>query len=349
MKKLKRMKAPIFTFYILFSFLGCLHISAQSTGQIYLYGEQHGVEKILQKEVEIWGDYYNSKGMKHLFLEIPFYTSEFLNIWMNSETDDILNQIYDDWDGTASHIPPIKDFFKEIKNRFPKTIFHGTDVGHQYHSTGKRYLDYLSQQSMKKSEQYQHAKKAIDQGRHFYNNRDAAYRENMMVANFVLEFDKLENQSVMGIYGGSHTDINSMDNSDSVPSMANQLNKMYTNQLFTKNLSYLVKEIDPIKTDSIQISGSTYKALYFGRTDLTGFKDFKYREFWLIEDAYNSFKSSSKAGDFLPYSNYPMTIETGNVYVIDYMKIDGTLIRKYYRSDGNSWRNNPTTEEFVIE
>ena len=53
------------TYAILISFVGCLHVAAQenipaltakSTGNIYLYGEQHAVEKILKKEVEIWGD-----------------------------------------------------------------------------------------------------------------------------------------------------------------------------------------------------------------------------------------------------------------------------------------------------
>jgi hypothetical protein len=270
---------------------------------------------------------------------------------MNSETDEILNMVYDDWDGTANHNPAVKDFYKEIKTRFPETVFHGTDVGHQYHTTGKRYLDYLSQQqNMEYPEQYQYAKEAIEQGKHYYNqNKDGVYRENMMVANFIREFSKLDNENIMGIYGSAHTGINSMDHSNSVPSMANQFHKIYTNQLFTENLSYLAKEIDPLRTDSIQINGFDYKALYFGRKNLSGFKDYEYREFWRLEGAYNNFKKASKTGDVLPYSNYPMKIEIGQVFVIDYMKTDSTLIRKFYRSDGNSWENRPTTEEFKVE
>jgi PBP1b-binding outer membrane lipoprotein LpoB len=45
--------------------------SSKPTGQIYLYGEQHGVEKILDKELELWCDYYNKKNMRHLFIIKP--------------------------------------------------------------------------------------------------------------------------------------------------------------------------------------------------------------------------------------------------------------------------------------
>lgn len=100
MRKFKKLMVPVFTFSILFSFPGCLHNARQnsmpartkqSTGNIYLHGEQHAVEKILNKEIEIWGDYYTNQGLRHLFLETPYYTAEFLNIWMNSEGDEMLD------------------------------------------------------------------------------------------------------------------------------------------------------------------------------------------------------------------------------------------------------------------
>lgn len=349
---------PIFTFYILFSFAGCLHIAAQnnvseltaeSTGNIYLYGEQHAVKEILKKEIEIWGDFYNNQGLRHLFLELPCYTAEFLNIWMKSDSDEILNRVYDDWEGTATHKPVVKEFFKAIKTHFPETVFHGTDVGHQYQTTGKRYSDHLSQQKEKKSEKYQLAEEVIKQGKRYYKKKDVVYRENMMVENFVREFNKLSNESIMGIYGSAHTGINSMVHDNSVPSMANQLHSIYGKQLFTKSLTYLANDMNPLRTDIIQINGSDYKALFFGRQNLSGFKDFEYREFWRLEGAYNDFSKASKTGDVLPYNNYPMKIETGQVFVIDYMKKDSTLIRKYYRSDGRIWNNRPSTEEFIAE
>lgn len=358
MKQFRKSLISIITSSILFSFLGYSPSAAQtsttaqsqqSTGNIYLYGEQHAVEKILKKEIEIWGDYYNNQGLRHLFVELPYFTSEYLNIWMNSEVDEILDSLFDDWDGTASNHPDVKEFFKEIKTRFPETVFHGTDIGHQYKTTGKRYLEYLSQQNKENSEQYQYAKEAIEQGEYFYQKRDGAYRENRMVANFIREFNNLNNEPIMGIYGSAHTGINSMEGSNSVPSMANQLHKLYANQILVENLSNLAKDNDPLRIDSIQINGSDYKALYFGRHKLTRFKDFVYREFWRLEGAYNDFKKASKTGDILPYNNYPMKIETAQVFVIDYMKTDSTLIRKFYRSDGKIWNNRPSTEEFIAE
>ena len=66
-------------------------------GQIYLYGEQHADEKILNREVEIWNDHYHNHNMRHLFVELPYYTAEYLNLWMKSDSDEILNALYDDW------------------------------------------------------------------------------------------------------------------------------------------------------------------------------------------------------------------------------------------------------------
>lgn len=56
-----------------------------------------------------------------------------------------------------------------------------------------------------------------------------------------------------------------------------------------------------------------------------------------------------KTQDELPYDNYLMLIETGKVFVIDYTKTDGSIIRKYYRSDGHVWNNMPSTEGFKLE
>lgn len=327
-------------------------LDSKSTGKIYLYGEQHAVEEILNKEIEIWKDFYENQGFRHLFLETAYYTAELLNVWMRSEDDVILNRVYDHWEGTVNHNPVVKRFFKELKIRFPETIFHGTDIGHQYQSTGKWYLDYLTQQNLEDSEQFQYTLDAIEQGKYYYDrNRDGVYRENTMAENFIREFNKLNNKSIMGIYGSAHSGIKSLDRSRSVPSMANQLYKIYGDQLVSVNLSPSSKDIKPLLTealriDNISLNSKDYKALYFGRQDLSGFKDFAYREFWRLEDAYIDFREAKKTGDVLPYGNYPMEIQTGQVFVIDYMKMDSALMRKYYRSDGRVWKNRPATEEF---
>jgi len=346
-------------FIMLLSLSACSHKPAQGDaikssttpkGQIYLYGEQHGVKKILDKELELWYENYDNKNMRHLFIELPYYTAEFLNVWMQSESDDILNTIYDEWNGTMMHTPDVIEFYKNIKSRCPETIFHGTDVGHQYDTTGERFLDYLETNKLKDSDQYTLAREAIEQGKYYYKKSDDVYRENKMAENFIREFDKLSGESVMGIYGGAHTDFDAMDNNtQSVPCMANQLKKVYTNNIYSEDLAWLAKEIEPIREDTITISNKKYTASYFGKEDLTGFKDYASREFWRLENAYNDFKASSKTGDVLPYDNYPMQIETGQVFVIDYTKTDGSVIRGYYRSDGYVWNGAPSTEEFAGE
>lgn len=322
---------------------------SQSSGHIYLYGESHGVEKILDKEFELWYEYYNNKGMRHLFVELPYYTAELLNIWMQSENNSILDTIYSDWTGTASYNPKVKEFYEKIKSQCPETIFHGTDVGHQYNTTAGRFLEYLNSNNLEDSEQYLLTQEAIEQGKYFYEHSDDVYRENMMVENFIREFDKLSDKSIMGIYGAAHTGIEAMDNTNSVPCMANQLKKLYGDNIHSEDLSSWAKDIEPYRIDTIKVDGKDYEALYFGKQDLSGFKDYAYREFWRLENAYDDFKGRSKTQDVLPADNYPMLIETGQVFVIDYTKTDDSVIRMYYRSDGNAWSNMPVTEEFTVE
>lgn len=45
--------------------------SSTDLGQIYLYGEAHGIEKILDEEFLIWKNYYDNNNMRHLFEELP--------------------------------------------------------------------------------------------------------------------------------------------------------------------------------------------------------------------------------------------------------------------------------------
>lgn len=322
---------------------------SQSSGQIYLYGEAHGVDKILDKEFELWYEYYHNQGMRNLFVELSYYTAEFLNIWMQSASNDIFDTLYSDWAGTLSYNPSVKEFYEKIKIHCPETIFHGTDVGHQYNTTGERFLEYLRSNNLTDSEQYLLTKEAIAQGRNFYRHSDDVYRENMMVENFIREFDKLSGESIMGIYGAAHTGLESMNYTNSVPCMANQLKKLYGDNIHSEDLSSWAKDIEPYRIDIIEIDGKEYKALYFGKQDLTGFKDYAYREFWRLENAYDDFVDRPKTGDILPYNNYPMVIETGQVFVIDCTKTDNSVIRMYYRSDGFVWNNMPSTEEFTVE
>lgn len=155
----------------------------------------------------------------------------------------------------------------------------------------------------------------------------------------------------MGFYGGAHTGLNAMDyNTGTVPCMANQLKERYGDNVHSTDLTYLtINDMEPIRVDVITINGIDYEASYFGTQDLTGFKDYAYREYWRLEGAYDVFKNSPTTDDVLPYTNYPTILESEQVFVIDYTMINGDIIRKYYRSDGNTWNGFPTTVEFIIE
>lgn len=312
--------------------------------KIYLYGEHHAVEWILKEEIELWRNHYTDENIRHLFIEYPYYTAEFLNIWMQSESDEILDQIHMDAEGTAAYGPYVRQFFKTIKEEFPGTVFHGTDVGHQYLTTGKRFLDYLKKNGLEDSEKYSLAEEAIMQGKYYYTYSDGAYRENKMVDNFIREFENLDAQSIVGIYGSAHTDFNKLDfMTGTVPSMAAQLKEHYGGI----NSIDLALQTDPSRKERIEIDGREFDVSFLGKQDITGLGGFSFREFWLVEDAYDYCKKMVKTGDVLPFNNYPTEVEVGQVFKIDCTMLDGSLITLYYRSDGVVWNGLPTTEGFL--
>lgn len=327
---------------------------AQGSGQIFLYGEIHGDEDILQQELELWGKYYRDEGMRHLFIEFPCYTAEYLNQWMKAEDDEILGQLYRDWEGTEAHEQTVWDFYKTIKEEYPETIFHGTDVGHSYVRTGSRYLAQLREEGKIKSEKYAWAQKVVHQGVKYYTAHDDAYRENMMAENFIREYDKLQGEDVVGFYGSAHTNVKGMDvGTGTVPCMANQLKAYYGDNLHAEALFPEVQfpqEKEPLAVETITVGEKEYEAEYFGKEDLSDFTDeYSYREFWRLKNAYEDFQSCPMTGDKLPFDNYPMKIEKGEVFVIDYIRKSGRVERRYYRNDGEAWSGYPTTEEFKIE
>ena len=329
--------------------LACIS-RVQPEGQMYLYGESHANEAMLKKELEIWGDYYHNQGMRHLFIEYPYYTAEFLNLWMQAEDDTILDAVYEDWKGSLAYNPLVKDFYKTIKQQYPKTIFHGTDVGHTYYSTGERYLAYLRENGKENSEQYRLAQENIEQGKKYYAEQDHIYRENKMAENIIREFDSLKGKSVMGIYGGSHTLLYGMDQTGMVPCMANQLREHYGELVFAENIGKLLKDAAPLQMEAITVAGKEYKAAYLGEQDIAGrLNDYTVRQFWRLENAYEDFKDAPITQDKLPFNKYPVTVKEGQVFVIDYTKADGSVVRRYYRSAGNFMKSLPTTEEFVVE
>ena len=314
---------------------------------VYLYGEQHAVDAILQRELELWQTHY-SDGLRHLFVELPYYTAQYLNQWMQEDDDQILINLYMDWEGTSLHSENVLSFCRAIKTLFPQTVFHGTDVGHQYATTGTRYLAELEAQSMQETQAYSLSKEAIAQGQRFYQTGDAVYRENMMNENLVREWAAV-GESIVGIYGSAHTVLQSLNHTGEVQNMATQLYTRFGDCVISEDLSPLSREIAPLSEETVVIAGKTYTALFFGAQDISvWFPQYKSRAFWRIEGAYEDVKDLPLNGNVLPDDNYPMATHTGEVFMIDYTHADGRVEREYYRHDGDTWNGKAATYQFLI-
>ena len=183
--------------------------------KIELYGEAHGSKLYYDLEFELWEECYE-KGERALFVELPYYSSEFLNIWMHDESDEILDEFFEDIQGTLTGNVYYYEFCHEIKEKCPETIFYGTDVGHQYETTGARFLAYLDENGMADSEQYRLASECIEQGKDYYLNDEAhtgksPIREAYMISNFIDAYSRCGYENIMGIYGSYHTDLGNPD------------------------------------------------------------------------------------------------------------------------------------------
>lgn len=96
---------PVLILVLILALLGLLwnnvNNTSNSTDEIYLYGERHGEQWILNRELEIWGEYYK-KGMRDLFVEYSYADAQFLNLWMQADEDELLEQQIKDWEGSAA-------------------------------------------------------------------------------------------------------------------------------------------------------------------------------------------------------------------------------------------------------
>ncbi len=109
--------------------------------------------------------------------------------------------------------------------------------------------------------------------------------------------------------------------------------------------------MDAVKKDKIMIADKEYEASYFGEQDLASFSElYVKRKYWRLEDAYADLKDRPILNEVLPYNNYPpIHIEIGQVFVIDYYKVDGTIDRKYFMADGTVWENMLCTREVLLD
>lgn len=315
--------------------------------KIYLYGEQvHGAEMLVAKEYELWYDYYHNEGMRHLFIEDSYAGAQFLNIWMQSEDDTILDELRNDQVGTFAYAESNWEFFRLIKENCPETVFHGTDVGHQYDTTGARYLKYLEESGMKDSEEYKIALENCEQGRIYYEvynqiepsrySDDYNYREEKMAENFIREFESLKGESVMGIYGGSHSYIYGLNfvTDGTSPSMANMIHQHYGDTV-TMLSTQIIDFIDsPLHVETVSVNEKNYEASYYGgRYVATIYEKYEYFYFWRLENAYEDFKDFSKnTNNWFNSWQFPVPVAENEVFVVDFLYKDGTLERKIFRS-----------------
>jgi len=208
---------------------------------ILLYGEVPGVEAFYEKEYELWEEHYTAEGLRDLFLELPYYDAQWLNLWMKSGEDAILQQWYDDMEGERAHVEPILDFFRAVRENCPETVFHGTDIGLRYETSGSRYLNYLEEMGQAGSEQYRLAQECIDQGKTYEEKKDAVWREEALTQNFIRAYDASGSEKVVGIYGDAHCDPRRKAGKNEKGCMARQLQDAYGDVISYEAIESMVK------------------------------------------------------------------------------------------------------------
>lgn len=213
----------------------------EGQADVFLYGDVPGVEQIYEKEYELWEKHYSGEGMRDLFLELPYYEAQLLNVWMHEDGDEILQEWYDGIEGTRAHVESVKDFYRNIKENCPETVFHGTDIGLRYDTSGERYLRYLEEKGETGSDPYLLAQACMEQGSVYSEKKDAAWREETMAQNFIREYDAVKVSPVMGIYADAHCDPRKNAAKGKTGSMAKQLQEAYGDVISYESVEAMIK------------------------------------------------------------------------------------------------------------
>lgn len=233
----------------------CQNNSAETEkpAKIYLYGEEHGAEADTDKEFSLWKDYYDKEGMRNLFLEVPNYVAGYLNMWMSESDDQILEILRDQYKfSQGNKLKYYGKLFRLIKTQCPETVFYGTDISSLSNDTlGKSYIKLMDKD--KDKTEIERVKAVIDHGEKMNayiaeskeKNREKLfikameYREEVLVENFIYEFDNLKGKRIMGIYGAYH-----VTNPEKIPMgeaeiMGDQLKSHYGDIVSTNILSQI--------------------------------------------------------------------------------------------------------------
>jgi len=303
----------------------------EMTGIIHLFGEVHAERQLLERQLEIWDNFYHNYGMRHLFMERCYATAQFLNMWMQADDDTILYELFDSWYGSAEHSPYVLAFLRNIKENFPETIFHGTDVAHQPHLTAERFLQYLRDNNLQDSPSYQTTLENIAQyhrfSEDFNETRSQRLRSYYKPQNFIREFDALDNQDIMAIHGSYHLTIND-EGFEGVPSMATTLLARYGDSLIIYNLADYALQQEPLRFDTITVAGIDFEAAFYG------YNFFGYGqnlETWRLIDAYEHehFANPRITTEIASVEGFPMLIEPGQVYLL-ITRSDRTIEKRFF-------------------
>lgn len=309
---------------------------AEEKPWIFLLGERHSRGTYMEEELAQWQYYYEEYGMRHLFIEFGYCSAQVLNLWMDAEDDAWLELWYENLEGTAAYVPATLDFLRGIKEKCPETVFHGTDVEHQIRNTGEAYIAYLEENGLTETEEYALARECAEQAELYYQNFNYGYREERMVENFIREFDSLEGESIMGIYGSAHTDLDGAAfNYPDIPCVANQLKDRYVGQVVSWDVFSFIK-LGQTEVQTIDLGGTEYEARQVskvsGRAAGTGVNS---RTYWLLENPGEDFADWKGTGETLAFADCPV-MRIGDVIVLEVEKADGTVEQTVYLCGGET-------------
>jgi len=325
-----------------------------STGRIFLFGEYHASQPIMDRQLELWGYFYHYHNMRHLFLENMFSSSQFLNLWMQSSDDEILYELllpgtFSDDAFIARNNRMLIEWLKEIKENFPETVFHATDVAIHVGSS-QRFLAYLRGIGMQDSETYEITLQNIDQGTHFIRTGSHATRAYYMPQNFIREFDSLVDQDVMAIHGMAHVELTTnFLNYDNIPSMAYILRERYGSQLYTFDMTGYREIAHAIDLNLFNIGERRIGSRFLGR-DTTVHGNVFERIFYRVVIRFDEVINMPVTGNIISSDFFLLPATAEQVFIIKTIYADGADAKvQFYRTEYVEGYDHPVLVEFIID
>ena len=320
---------------------------------IYLYGENHYHPVCMEKELSAWKDLYDS-GARHLFIEYSYAYAQRLNAWMQADGDELLiwlrSEEEDTLDSVSAEALLLFDFYKAVKEHCPETVFHGTDIEHEYDTLGAEYLAALEEAGKQGSVEYARTVLTCEQGKQAHQNGETdegyRFRETCLVDNFIWELEQLEPQTVMGIYGFTHVEGVVTEHQKSLAgdaNMAAQLAERYADRIVCTCLSLArssVRTADP--AGPVTLNGKTYETAYVGEHDLSMWAiPYRYVVYWRLKDSWSDFEDTPAGGtlNLLLSVCDRMQFAINSVYCADCTAWDGSTERFFFRTGSGSIYN----------